>query len=246
MDQDSKENSDSCNRKRGRDDSECNSPQSKLIRLESVDSDDNSPDPVINLLDSDNSSGDSDNISENHVEPVNSGVNSPEAKRIQVDLLDIFDESDEPMIQGLDSVIKSFEEEILVPVAGTVPTATDVTVCGESQLELGYLLEASDDELGLPPTFSGEKVSAVDLAPVTSGSGATGFGEMLGFEDEILSYDSFEFGLGGDSDSNSYNGSYNDSGDFVALGGLFDYSDENYVPGDISGVQWQPESLSAL
>uniref|UniRef100_A0A2C9WGU7 Uncharacterized protein n=1 Tax=Manihot esculenta TaxID=3983 RepID=A0A2C9WGU7_MANES len=140
------------------------------------------------------------------------------------------------------SGLNSCKKEILVSVPGPV-THTDTC-----QPELGYLLEASDDELGLPPTFSGEeKISAVDLAAEASVSGAADFGEILGFEDGIPSYDSCEFGLAGESSGSSYNGSYNDSGDFVTLSGLFDYSSENYAPAnDISGGQWQPESLSAL
>ncbi|KDP20111.1 hypothetical protein JCGZ_05880 [Jatropha curcas] len=239
MDQESTENKDTCNRKRVRaDDSESNSSKLKLICLESA----------LNSGDLDTNHVDSGKNSENEVASNDSGVNSPEAKRIQDDLLNIFDESDDPMIQGLDSVIRSFEEEILVPSGPNTEVSDVTTYGGGSQPDLGYLLEASDDELGLPPTFSGEeeKVSAVDLDPELSASGATGFGNMAGFEDDIPSYDSFGFGLGGDSDSNSYNVSYNDGGDFVSLGGLFDYADENYVPADISAVQWQPESLSAL
>ncbi|EEF29720.1 uncharacterized protein LOC8268650 [Ricinus communis] len=221
MGQDPQDNS----KKRAREDKSADSSDHKLARVDSYN-------PVFN----------SDNA--------DSGVNSPDAKRIQDDLFSILDESDEPMIQGLDSVIKSFEEEILVPVIDNDTVDTSGCRSG-SQPDLGYLLEASDDELGLPPTFPGEeeKVNPVNLAGERkaetdmAGSGADGsLGEILGFENEISSYDAFEFGFGGDP----VNISYNDSGDFVALGGLFDYSDENYVPSDISGVQWQPESLSAL
>lgn len=234
MDQETKHN-----RKRALDDQDCDSHQSKLARFESVG---NSTYLGETHLDSDSSGLNLCKSDVTVVESDDSGVNSPDAKRIQDDLLNILDESDDPTIQGLDTVIKSFEEEILVSVPGPV-THTDTC-----QPELGYLLEASDDELGLPPTFSGEeKISAVDLAAEASVSGAADFGEILGFEDGIPSYDSCEFGLAGESSGSSYNGSYNDSGDFVTLSGLFDYSSENYAPAnDVSGGQWQPESLSAL
>ncbi|KAF2324859.1 hypothetical protein GH714_018134 [Hevea brasiliensis] len=88
----------------------------------------------------------------------------------------------------------SFEEEILVPVVG--PETTNVVLWRCIPAGTWLSSGSSDDELGLPPTFSGEeKRSTVDLAAETSGSGAEGFGEMLGFENEIPSYDSFEFGL---------------------------------------------------
>lgn len=176
-----------------------------------------------------------------------SDVASPEAKRIQEDLLNILDDPDlgfdrDPEIPDLDSVIKSFEEEILVP-----PPVPDMTSdSGESRSDLGYLLEASDDELGLPPTFSSgdeQKEDAVNLEPGV----AAGFDGMLGFEDNILSYDSFELGIGGNTEGNS-NGRFNsDNGaDFVTLGGLFDYSDDAYDPADLIELTWQPESLPAL
>lgn len=250
MDQDNKDN-DNTSRKRARDDSDdsgCDSPEFKLSRVGSVNSGLNSTELYQNLSGSDNSGFNSVELGDNRFDTDDSGVNSPEVKRIQDDLLDILDDSDEPAIQGLDSVIKSFEEEILVADPALGPAVVEVTShCGGSQPDLGYLLEASDDELGLPPTFSSgdeEKIGAVDFE-VVSGSGAVGFGEMLGFEHEIASYDSFEFGLGCNPDGNSYASNYNDGGDFVALGGLFDYSDENFVPPDVSGLQRQPESMSA-
>ena len=171
-----------------------------------------------------------------------SGVSIPEAKRIRDDLPSIFDESDEPVIQGLDSVIKSFEDEILV--GHPVPEMTSLSV--GSQTDLGYLLEASDDELGLPPTSpvgEGKDAAAVTVLSAEEGPGTVGFVGLLGLKGEIPNYDSFELGLGGNTDgSHTY---CDNNGDFVALGGLFDYSDENLVPADISGFLWQPE-LSAL
>ena len=213
-------------RKQDENDSDLNSPEPKRIR---IDSDNSTESTLVNSEDSD--------------------LNSPETHLSEEDLLNILNDSDivtdrDPAIQGLDSVIKSFEEEILVPApAPAVPAVIDQTSdSGESQPELGYLLEASDDELGLPPTTSsGEevKIEAVDF----EASSAVGLdGILLGFENEIPTYDSFEFGIGVDSESN-----LNDNNsEFVALGGLFDYSDQSYDPAGDSELLWRPESLPAL
>ena len=212
-------------------------------KLDENDSDLNSPEPKRIRIDSDNSA------ESTLVNLENSDLNSPETQLSEEDLLNILNDSDivtdrDPAIQGLDSVIKSFEEEILVPApAPAAPAVIDQTSdSGESQPELGYLLEASDDELGLPPTTSsGEevKIEAVDF----EASSAVGLdGILLGFENEIPSYDSFEFGIGVDSESN-----LNDNNsEFVALGGLFDYSDQSYDPAGDSELLWRPESLPAL
>ncbi|KAF9667616.1 hypothetical protein SADUNF_Sadunf15G0042200 [Salix dunnii] len=216
-------------KKRTRNEFDVSSSDSPELKLARVDSGANTP-----FLEPDQ-----DETVGVRVDSGTSGVNIPEAKRIRDDLLSIFDESDEPVIQGLDSVIKSFEEEILV--GHPVPEMTSLSV--GSLTDLGYLLEASDDELGLPPTFpvgEGKDAAAVTVSSAEEGPGTLGF---VGLEGEIPSYDSFEFGLDGNSDGNHTFCDYN--GDFVALGGLFDYSDENLVPADISGFLWQPE-LSAL
>uniref|UniRef100_M1CT40 Uncharacterized protein n=1 Tax=Solanum tuberosum TaxID=4113 RepID=M1CT40_SOLTU len=166
-------------------------------------------------------------------------VDSPEAKQIREDILDILDEPETvgdgvPENQDLDSVIKSFEEEILH--RSTLPsphTLIDLTLSdsGESQSDLGYLLEASDDELGLPPSFSPE--NHIDSESRLKNT--------IGFENELLRYDSFDLGmLAGIMDGDNY-GSEND-GDFVTVGGLFDYAD----PSNFSELSLLPESLPAL
>lgn len=209
-----KEDNNQNSKKRVRDDSEdstANSPELKLARVESVVSD---------------------------VTSEASGVSSPEAKRIQDDLLNFLDDADaDPVIQDLDSVIKSFEEEILVPDQAPPVMTSD---SGVSRPELGYLLEASDDELGLPPSFSSveeQKNEAVDLK--TSESEPVNLGDIaLGFDEGLPSYEPYNFGIGGD-----VGGNMNGSNDFITLGGgLF----ESYEPADISEFAWRPESLSAL
>lgn len=209
------------------------------------DSDLNSPEPKLTRIDLDNSAESTLLNSEN------SDLNSPETHLSEEDLLNILDDSDivtdrDPAIQGLDSVIKSFEEEILVQAPAPAVVIDQTSDSGESQPELGYLLEASDDELGLPPTTSsGEeaKIEAVDFEASSADPEAVGLdGILLGFENEIPSYDSFEFGIGVDSESN-----LNDNNsEFVALGGLFDYSDQSYDPAGDSELLWRPESLPAL
>ncbi|XVF50600.1 hypothetical protein PTKIN_Ptkin04bG0114600 [Pterospermum kingtungense] len=187
---------------------------------------------------------DSDSPEATHLEPNpdDGNVQPPKTKCIQEDFLSIMDDSDQVIgpdlaIQGLDSVIKSFEEEILVlaqtPVLGTVMDS------GESRPELGFLLEASDDELGLPSSFSSidgeQKFGSVNVDEST-GSRADGFVEMMGNEFSLPNYESFELGIGDASDTNHNNYSI----DFVALEGLFEPTS------DISELTWQPESLSTL
>lgn len=216
---------DNNNKKRVRDESALGSPESKLARVDSC----------VTVVSS-NSAG-SDFL---EPDPDDLDVHSPEVKRMQEDLLNILDESDpnnepDPGMQGLDSFIKSFEEEILLP--GPAPGT------GESQPELGYLLEASDDELGLPPSFTADaepKAEAVDFE--AGGEGAVAFGDILGFDDNLPSYDSFELGMVGNSDLNGDNG----SNDFVALGGLFDYTDRSFEPTDGSEFSYRTETLPAL
>lgn len=219
------------NKKRAREDeSGTGSPESKLARLDSC----------ISVVSS--SSAGSDFL---EPDPDDFEVHSPEVKRIQDDLLNILDESDpinepDPENQDLDSFIKSFEEEILVPTQAPVVLSES----GDSQPELGYLLEASDDELGLPPSFTDDVAPKAEevIDFEAGGDGTVAFGDVLGFDDHLPSYDSFELGIAGNSDvGNGDNGN-----DFVALGGLFDYSDRSYEPSDVSELAYRSETLPAL
>ncbi|XP_047342342.1 uncharacterized protein LOC124945870 [Impatiens glandulifera] len=142
-------------------------------------------------------------------------LNSPEVKRLREDLLDDSDPSFTTP-EDLDSFMKSFQEEISAfpPSPASSPAPNQFVESGDSMPDLGYLLEASDDELGLPP-------STTPVSEVASNEeiDRTEFGELWRFDDQIPSYDSFEFGIYGCQDNN-----FND-GEFVALDGLFDYSD---------------------
>ncbi|CAH8389011.1 unnamed protein product [Eruca vesicaria subsp. sativa] len=153
-------------------------------------------------------------------------LDTPEVKRLRDDLFDVFDDSDpEPVSQDLDSVMKSFENEL------------SSTVTTETQPDLGYLLEASDDELGLPPPPQVSTIPAVKEVETTeevtdlirASSDSSGIDELWGFEDRVSDYGSLDFGSG--------------VGDYVAVEGLFDFSDGCFDSGDL--FSWRAESLPA-
>ncbi|RWW46574.1 hypothetical protein BHE74_00047487 [Ensete ventricosum] len=78
-------------------------------------------------------------------------LESPEVKRLRADLLlDVFDDDPGAGNQDLESVIRSLEKEIASPSPHSELQQEPSVSAG--QPVLGYLLEASDDELGLPPT----------------------------------------------------------------------------------------------
>ncbi|XP_057736081.1 uncharacterized protein LOC130951449 [Arachis stenosperma] len=166
-------------------------------------------------------------------------LESPEAKRLRDDLLEFFNDADEaPSTQDLDSVMRSLQEEIS---ASSSPAPFPVTSdSGESQPQIGYLQEASDDELGLPPPGNSLVVleengedAAAELVRVSSDS--SGIGELWEFEDRIPSYDSLGFENGFAYESNT---------DYVAFDGLFDHSDVYYDSVDFT-ESWRHESLPA-
>lgn len=174
------------------------------------------------------------------------GLDSPEVKRLREDLLDNFDDAEfYTASQELDSFMKSFEEEILSGSAATTATSAGVvdltsSESGESQPDLGYLLEASDDELGLPPSTSegqtGNEEERTELVRVESYSSELS-SELWGYSEEIPSYDSFGIGMGEFGD---YYG--NGGGEYVALDGLFDYSDLGFGSTDFT---WRPDTSPA-
>ncbi|GKV43968.1 hypothetical protein SLEP1_g51198 [Rubroshorea leprosula] len=166
---------------------------------------------------------------------------SPEVKRLREDLLCSIDDSDPDVVsQDLDSVMKSFELEISASSSPPVPVVDLTLDSAESQPDLGYLLEASDDELGLPPptatAAAGEEVKneneGTELVRVESDS--SGIHELWGLEDQIPTYDSFEIGVG-----------ENSNGEDVAYDNLFEFSDAYFESSDYSSFLWRPETLSA-
>lgn len=140
-------------------------------------------------------------------------INSPEVKRLRDDLFD--DSGHDPATQDLDSLMKSFEDEL-----SNTTTAQD---SGETQPDLGYLFEASDDELGLPPPPpppstvllpSSEETKETELVRASSDS------SEVGFEESVRDFGSFELD-----------------------DGLFEYSDVCLDSGDL--FTWRPETLPA-
>ncbi|GFS44356.1 hypothetical protein Acr_00g0089860 [Actinidia rufa] len=164
-------------------------------------------------------------------------LDSPEVKRLRDDLLGNLEDSDPGTTSpDLDSFMKSFEEEI--SATPRPPAVVDLTSdSSESQPDLGYLLEASDDELGLPPSNT---PSSSELARVSSDL-SDELSELWRFEDPIPSYDSFAFGIAGEDDN--YNGIH--YGEFVAVDGLFDYSEVGFGSYDAPLPLWRPERMPA-
>ncbi|XP_068638190.1 uncharacterized protein [Aristolochia californica] len=164
---------------------------------------------------------------------------SPQAKRIRDDLLDILDDVEDrnPETQDLAYVMKSFEEEIDLPPP-TSDSGEFTSDSGDSQPELGFLLEASDDELGLPPTSTENKVEEdQDIFTAPAPATVAAFGQIWGFDDDIPGYDGFGVYMERD---------FNGDGD-VLFEGLFDYSDGACAPtSDFSDFSWRTESLPAL
>ncbi|KZV51836.1 hypothetical protein F511_11213 [Dorcoceras hygrometricum] len=145
-------------------------------------------------------------------------VDSPEVKRLREDLLDsLEDDEDEAQFctggSDLDSFMKSFEKEITSDSGDAVEVVDLVSGSEESRPELGYLLEASDDDLGLPPTES--SVQKSELGP-----------DFWGFEPGMPGYDSDGYGF---AQTENFNGV---DSEYVAIDGLFDYSDMGVGSGD--------------
>ncbi|KAK8958153.1 hypothetical protein KSP40_PGU017614 [Platanthera guangdongensis] len=161
------------------------------------------------------------------------GDASPEAKRLHVDLLrDILSEDDSdpgesyaPDVE-LATVIRILEEEIAVS-PNTIPSEIEAN----KSVEIGYLQEASDDELGIPPPA--ETSSAVEGG---ENEAVDGFGRIWGYEDDgIPAWNEglVEFGFLAEWGSG-------DSAEGVAAGVLFD--------GDVfdcKDLAWRPTSMSA-
>ncbi|OWM67967.1 hypothetical protein CDL15_Pgr017535 [Punica granatum] len=169
----------------------------------------------------------------------------PEVKRLRDDLLGFLDDADpdDSVSRDLDSLMRSFQDEISAPsTSPSSPAAVVIDLTsdsGESPSELGYLLEASDDDLGLPPSSTAapadDEVEVVtDLARVPASASSSGIVELWGLDDQIPGYDSFEFrGVGEGPDV-----------DYVAFDdGLFGFSDGCFDPSEVSDVCWRSETL---
>ncbi|XP_062110133.1 uncharacterized protein LOC133821963 [Humulus lupulus] len=170
-----------------------------------------------------------------------SDLDSVEVKKLREDLLGFLDDSDpDPSTQDLASVMKSLEEEISAPSCSANPAPAPVvdltSESGESQPDLGYLLEASDDELGLPPSNSNEEVLKEETELNRVASDSSGIGEFWGFDDQVPSYGSFGFGTGDN---------FNESNEYLPFDGLFGYSDVYFDSSDFSDLSWRSETMPA-
>ncbi|RDY08411.1 hypothetical protein CR513_07356, partial [Mucuna pruriens] len=150
-----------------------------------------------------------------------SALESSEAKRLRDDLLEFLDDADPPLpSQDLDLVMKSLQEEIAAPFIDLTSDS------GESQPQIGLLLEASEDDLGLPPDGASsdptEKNKEAELVRVASDTSR--IGELWSFENQIPGYDSFELGT-----EDFYITHNNNNNNYVAaFDGIIDNSDLYY------------------
>ncbi|KAI3817185.1 hypothetical protein L1987_10974 [Smallanthus sonchifolius] len=159
-----------------------------------------------------------------------SAVDSVEAKRI---LLDILDDSDVCTVShDLDSFMKTFQDEI-----SPAPEVAEITSKSTARPELGFLFEASDDELGLPPTDTNTSLTGFEKTRVLAES--VELSELWELDDQFSSYGSFEYEFV--NDDVNINNNYN-SGEYVALDGLFDHTDLGFGSSDLS---WRNETFPA-
>lgn len=163
---------------------------------------------------------------------------SPEAKRLRENLIDILEDESgdrDEATQDLASLMKSFGEEIGLYSPNSVNSLPPpmVSNSGESQPDLGFLLEASDDELGLPPTSSGEENEKGVFDVLRGAPEAVGFDPIWGFGDDLMG-SGFGFGFCAEE---------REEEESVVFGGLFDYPDAS---SEFSEFSWRTESLPAL
>ncbi|XP_028772175.1 uncharacterized protein LOC114729347 [Neltuma alba] len=231
-------------RKRVRDDSsefDDDLHESKISRVHS-NSDVNSSESHLTRTNSSESSNDSvgDELGQADSGTAAVPLESAGATEIEDDLLmNILEDSEnaaerDPTMQGLDSVIKSFEDEILAPASDL----GDSNPVHESS-DLQHLLEASDDELGLPPTVTPppeeDKPESFTEGFSRVGPDGIDLSGFMGFEDDIPQYEVLGYGNGVFVEY----GPEDNGGGFVTLDGLFDHADA----GD---VLWWSESLQAM
>ncbi|CAL4977606.1 unnamed protein product [Urochloa decumbens] len=153
-----------------------------------------------------------------------------DAKRLRPeDLLDMLDDDTDAAAAGdLASVMRSLEEEI---ASFDEATAAAPTTQHQPQPELGFLLEASDDELGLPP--AGASSSSEDAGAAGDSNAAAGLdGQIWEFEDDI------DGGFGGYSPeaaaARAAAAAWDDDG-FDA--GLFAFGDDACGPSDLAALR---------
>uniref|UniRef100_A0A453DTG7 Uncharacterized protein n=2 Tax=Aegilops tauschii subsp. strangulata TaxID=200361 RepID=A0A453DTG7_AEGTS len=154
---------------------------------------------------------------------VGSSAEAEAAKRMRPeDLLDLLaDDTDAAAAGDLASVMRSLEEEIC---------ADELT---PPQPELGFLLEASDDELGLPPA-AGASSSSDDAGGWEPEEPAGLFGEQIwGFEDEIDGAYAFGGVAYSPEAAVAAAAAAAEWGDDGFDAGLFGFGDESFGPSDL-------------
>lgn len=159
-----------------------------------------------------------------------------DAKRLRPeDLLDMLDDDADAAAAGdLASVMRSLEEEIAsFDEAGAAATSASAAAVQPTQPELGFLLEASDDELGLPPAGASSSEDAGGAAGEEPDVAAGLGGQIWGFEDEI------DGGFGGYSPeataaAAAAAAAWDDDG-FDA--GLFAFGDDACGPSDLAALR---------
>ncbi|KZV14092.1 hypothetical protein F511_44443 [Dorcoceras hygrometricum] len=150
-------------------------------------------------------------------------IDSLEVKRLRENLLQDDEAECCAEVEDLDSYMRSFEEEIRTSPAAVGGTSFS----GENQPVLGYLLEASDDDLGLPPTNSSSPDRAELLRAESNSSELAN--EIWGFDGEISGYDQLGFGAGEAEEGGG--------GEFGVFDALFEFSD--FGSGDFA---WRSET----
>ncbi|KAG6473636.1 uncharacterized protein LOC122026511 [Zingiber officinale] len=183
-----------------------------------------------------------------HFEEADEAV-SPEVKRLRADLLfDILDDDAGPTgEQDLEFVMKSLEEEIGLPAPAPLPVSqlSEERYEVVAQPDIGFLFEASDDELGLPPTDAPSSadergVAAEEEVGVSVDAEVAGVGQIWGPDDAA---DGFGLWMQPEEPEEATVATE----DAIALdGALFDYTDEVSGPYDISDQTWRTESLPAV
>ncbi|KAL8205333.1 hypothetical protein R6Q57_008884, partial [Mikania cordata] len=83
----------------------------------------------------------------------------------------------------LDSFMKSFQDEISPAPEVVTSKSFESVEFTESQPELGFLLEASDDELGLPPSDTNTDRNLAESVAID---------ELWGLDDHISCYGSLD------------------------------------------------------
>ncbi|CAA6671389.1 unnamed protein product [Spirodela intermedia] len=151
-----------------------------------------------------------------------------------------------PADSDLADVMRSLEEEIAAsspsacepqqqPAVESASSASTPEREDSRHSDLGYLLEASDDELG---SHRAEEDPREDANQESAAPG-----QIWGFTDEIPnSYDAL--------DLEAFENSFWPAGAnevVVFDGGLFDYPDVgSFMPSDLSEFSWQPETTPAV